>query len=121
MVALVRCDNDCTGDRMMLGFAIWSLVGLIIVLIGRGAWKSKTPVGFFTGTKPPEVTDVKKYNHAVAILWFLYAGVYEILGLPFLFLQQNSLGFIPIIFGILIATLGLILGYVWIARKFRRP
>lgn len=105
---------------MMLGFAIWSLVGLIIVLIGRGAWKSKTPVGFFTGTKPPEVTDVKGYNHAVAILWFIYAGVYEILGLPFLFLQQNSQGFVPIIFGVLIATLGLILGYVRIERKYRK-
>ena len=104
----------------MLGFAIWSLVGLIIVLIGRGAWKSKTPVGFFTGTKPPEVTDVKGYNHAVAILWFIYAGVYEILGLPFLLLQQNSLGFVPIIFGVLIATLGLILGYVRIERKYRK-
>ncbi len=105
---------------MMLGFAIWSLVGLIIVFIGRGAWKSKTPVGFFTGTKPPEVTDVKGYNHAVAILWFIYAGVYEILGLSFLLLQQNSLGFVPIIFGVLIATLGLILGYVRIERKFRK-
>jgi hypothetical protein len=28
--------------------------------------KSAKTVGFFTGVKPPKITDVKKYNKAVA-------------------------------------------------------
>ena len=88
--------------------------------IGIGAWRAEKPVGFFTGAKPPAVREVKKYNHAVAILWFIYAGLMEVLGLPLLFLEQNDLRFIPVVFGVLLLTFGLILGYVWIERKYRR-
>ena len=71
---------------------------------------------FFTGVKPPEVKDTRKYNHSVALLWFAYALLIEILGIPLLFLEQNSAGFIPIIFGVVIITIGLIVVYLKIER-----
>ena len=63
---------------MEMGFIIWSVVALVLAGIGIWDWNSKTAVGFYSGIKPPEVKDVKKYNHAVAKLWFIYALIFEI-------------------------------------------
>ena len=90
--------------------------------LGIGIWsyRSKEPVGFFTGAKPPEVKDTKKYNHAVAILWFVYAALFELSGIPLLFFEQNSAGFVPVFLGTLFITIGLMVGYVAIERKYRK-
>jgi hypothetical protein len=55
---------------MIFGFVIWSIVFLVLLGIGIWAWKSEKAVGFYAGTKPPEVTDVRKYNRSIAVLWF---------------------------------------------------
>ena len=70
---------------MIAGFIIWSIIALVLIGIGIWAWKSNKAVGFFSGVKPPEVSDARKYNHSVAVLWFAYAVLFELLGLPFLF------------------------------------
>ena len=75
---------------MITGFAIWSLVSLLFLSIGCSSWKAKEPVGFFTGVKPVEMKDVTAYNRAVAKIWFVFAGLLEILGIPLLYLEQNS-------------------------------
>ena len=105
---------------MITGFVIWSITGVIAIGIGIWSYRSKEPVGFFTGTKPPEVKDTKKYNHAVAILWFVYAALFELSGIPLLFLEQNSAGFVPVFLGTLFITIGLMVGYVAIERKYRK-
>ena len=105
---------------MIIGFVIWSIVSAIMLGIGMWSYRSEKPVGFFTGTKPPDVKDVRKYNHAVGILWFSYAVLLEILGIPFLFLKQNSAGFIPVFLGTIAITIGLMVGYVVIEKKYRK-
>ena len=104
---------------MMIGFAIWSLVGVFLLGIGISAWISKKPVGFFTGVKPPEVKDTKKYNHSVAVLWFVYAILMEICGIPLLFLEQNSYGFIFVILGVVVITIAISIVYLQIEKKYR--
>ncbi len=79
---------------MIIGFAVWSIVFLLLLGIGIRAWMSDKAVGFYTGTNPPEVTDVRRYNRAVAVLWFVYAVLFELTGLPLLFLKKNSPGFL---------------------------
>lgn len=103
-----------------MGFVIWSIVFAIILGIGIWSYRSEKPVGFFTGTKPPEVKDAKKYNHAVGILWFSYAVLLELFGIPFLFLEQNSAGFIPVYMGTIVISIGLMVGYVVIEKKHRK-
>lgn len=103
-----------------VGFVIWSIVSAIMLGIGIWSYRSENPVGFFTGTKPPEVKDVKKYNHAVGILWFSYAVLLELFGIPFLFLEQNSAGFIPVFLGTIVISIGLMVGYVIIEKKNRK-
>lgn len=104
---------------MVIGFVIWSLISAILFGIGVSAWISKKPVGFFTGVKPPKVKDTKKYNHSVAGLWFVYAIFIEICGIPLLLLEQNSIGFIPVIFGVVVITIALLIVYLQIEKKYR--
>ena len=105
---------------MIMGFVIWSIVFAIMLGIGIWSYRSEKPVGFFPGTKPPEVKDAKKYNHAVGILWFSYAVLLELFGVPFLFLEQNSAGFIPVYLGTIVISIGLMVGYVVIEKKHRK-
>ena len=105
---------------MIFGFVIWSIVFLVLLGIGIWAWKSDQAVGFYTGTKPPEVTDVRKYNRSVAVLWFAYAGLFELLGLPFLFLKQNSAGFLGSILGVPVISIALMIVYHRILRKYEK-
>lgn len=103
----------------MIGFIIWSLVGLALVGFGIYSFRAKEPVGFWTGVAPPKVKDVKKYNHAVAILWFVYAALYELFGVPLLFLEQNSAGFVPVILGTVATTIGMMVAYSMIEKKYK--
>ena len=105
---------------MIFGFVIWSVVFLALLGIGIWAWKSDKAVGFYTGTTPPEVTDVRKYNRSVAVLWFVYAGLFELLGLPFLFLKQNAAGFLLVVLGVVVISIALMIVYNRILRKYEQ-
>ena len=104
---------------MIAGFVIWSAVSIVLLCIGVWAWKSGKAVGFFAGVKPPEVRDVRKYNRSVAILWFVYALLFELLGLPFLFLRQNFPGFLLSVLGVAWITIALMIAYHRILAKHR--
>ena len=103
---------------MIIGFIIWSIVFLVILGIGIWSWHSGKAVGFFSGVKPPEVTDVRRYNRSVATLWFVYAALFESLGIPLLFLKKNSAGFLWRLLGIPLITIGLLIVYNRILRRF---
>ena len=105
---------------MLIGFIIWSSITLLLLGIGIWAWNSGTPVSFFSGVKPPEVKDVRKYNHSVAVLWFVYAVLFELLGIPFLFLKQNRALFVVSILGTVVITIGLVIAYQRILQKCRK-
>ena len=105
---------------MTIGFVIWSIVFLMLVGIGIWTWRSDKAAGFFAGTKPPEVTDIRKYNHSVAVLWFAYAVLFELLGLPLLFLKQNSAGFLGSILGVPVISIALMIVYHRILRKYEK-
>ncbi len=106
---------------MIIGFIIWSLVSAAFLGIGVSTWKSKEPAGFFTGVKPPKVNNINKYNHSVAVLWIVYALFLEILGIPFLFLEQNSSGLILVAAGVPVITIALCIVYLQIEKKYRLP
>lgn len=105
---------------MIIGFVIWSIVAVIFLGIGISCRKSNEAVGFFTGCKPPAVEDVKRYNKAVSKLWFISAGAYEVIGVPLLFLEQNSLLFVPIIFAVVIGLIVMMVAYLQIEAKYKK-
>lgn len=105
---------------MIVGFIIWSIVTVVFVAIGISCRKSSEAVGFFTGCKPPTIKNVEQYNKAVSKLWLVTAGVYEIMGVPLLFLEQNSLLFVPIIFGVVLGLITMMVVYLRIEAKYKK-
>ncbi len=68
---------------MIVAFVLWSIVSLVFLGIGISCRRSKEAVGFFTFVKPPEVEETGRYNRAVGILWFMAAGIFEVLTAKF--------------------------------------
>ncbi len=104
---------------MIIGFVIWSITAVLFLGIGLWSRKSEKAVGFFSNTNPPEVTDTAKYNKAVSVIWFAFAIILELLGLPLLFLKQNSSLFIIVVLGTVFLVIGIIIAYIRIEGKYR--
>lgn len=105
---------------MIIAFFIWSIVAAIFLGIGISCRKSSEAVGFFTFVKPPVVDDIRHYNNAVSVLWIVAAVVLEMMGVPFLFLEQNSPVFILLVFAVIILIIVMILTYIMIEEKYKR-
>lgn len=106
------------GVGMIIGFVIWSLCAVLFFVIGVVDLKSKKPVGFFTGVKPPKISDVKNYNKAVAMLWFVTGIVFELIGVPFLYLKQNSPAFVFVMLATVVLVIVMMVVYLSISRKY---
>lgn len=105
---------------MIIAFVIWSIVALIFVGIGISCRNSEKAVGFFTGVKAPDVENVKQYNRSVSVLWFVVAIVLEIIGVPFLCLEQNSPYFVFMILPTMACVIGMVIAYLKIESKYRK-
>ena len=105
---------------MIIGFIIWSAVALIFVYEGISCRKEEKAVGFFTFGKPPVIKDIPSYNKAVSTLWFIATVIFELIGIPFMFLEQNSLLFIPMIFGVIVWVIGVIVAYLKTEAKYKK-
>ncbi|URW86150.1 hypothetical protein M5E86_22325 [Blautia wexlerae] len=64
----------------MIGFVIWSLLGVFIIGLGIKDMFSKNPVGFWANTETIKVKDVKDYNRASGLLFIIYGIIFVILG-----------------------------------------
>lgn len=104
---------------MIIAFIIWSIVSLVFFIIGCSSWTSKEEVGFFTGVKPPMVKDTVGYNHAVAKIWFVFAGVLEVIGIPMLFLEQNSPAVFLIVFAVIALVIVSMIAYMRVEKKYK--
>lgn len=108
---------------MIIGFIVWSLVAVIFLGIGIGSRKANKAVGFFTFTKPPiaeNIKNIKQYNKAVSVLWFASAAVFEIIGIPIIFLEQNSPIFVLIIFAAVFLMIVMMAAYIMIEAKYKK-
>lgn len=58
-----------------VSFFIFCIVSIFLIGIGISQLKSKSPVGFYTGEKPPEaeqLTDVNAWNRKHGMMWIIY-------------------------------------------------
>lgn len=102
---------------MLRVFINW-VCATIFSLIGFACYKSRKPVGFWSGqsVRKDEVVDVRKYNIANSVLWSGYSVIYWIAG--FASFVDEGLGMIFTIFGCTAGIVYLILGYHWIKKRF---
>ena len=74
--------------EFIFGFVIYLFVAVIMLGIGISQYRSKKPVGFYSGEKPPlerELTDVNAWNKKHGKMWIWYSVaimVGYILGIP---------------------------------------
>ena len=94
------------GGKKMAGTiisgVIFCIVAMIMLGIGVSQLKSKEPVGFYTGEKPPKVdqlSDVNSWNKKHGVMWIIYGWLiiitqFAVVPLYYLFLglwQRNYL------------------------------
>ena len=66
----------------MIGFFIFLFVACVMIGIGISQVKSKTPVGFYSGEKPPreeELVNVHEWNMKHGMMWISY-GIIMLVG-----------------------------------------
>lgn len=97
----------------MTAFIIWAAVGVAFILMGIYdlCSKKQKPFGFFANTEPPQVTDIKKYNRALGILWCVFGIIFILLGIPLLSKQNSPLIVITII-GSMFEAIGAMAVYI---------
>ena len=107
-------------DGAVLGFIIWLLCGSFFIGLGIYSLFSKKSMGFWAGEEVVGVTDVKKYNSAMAKLYFAYGAGMILLGIPLLD-GQNSAGIVISILGIMFESiLAMAVYLVVIERKYKK-
>lgn len=104
---------------MWFAVGIWVLTSGLFVGFGAAAWKAEKAVRFWNIAQQIQVWDVKRYNHAVAKMWFVFAGLFLLTGLP-LFGGQNSAWIVISILGGMVWAIGLMVVYVRIEKKYRK-
>jgi predicted cobalt transporter CbtA len=104
---------------MNFGFLIWTIAAVLFAVNGVICLRKKNPVGFFTHAAPPKVSDTAAYNRAVARIWFIFAVLLEIVGIPFLFISKNSPLAFLILGAVVILVIWLIAAYQKIERTYR--
>lgn len=100
----------------ILGFLIWSAIGCLFVCLAIYACFSKKPVGFWANADVFEVSDIKKYNYAVAKLFCIFGIVLIILGIPLL-AGQNSGWILLSVVGVMIESIAAMAVYSLVIEK----
>ena len=81
----------------MFIFFIWALFGLVPIGLGIYAFNSSKAIDFWANMKTTQdVSDIKAYNRALARLWWVFAIIFILLGLPLLLDQKSALAIIII-------------------------
>lgn len=103
---------------MLVGFIIWALCGVLLMILGIRAFFAKKPVGFWANAETMKVKDVKGYNRATGILFIVDGLVFVLLGLPLL-LGQNNAWILLSVAGVMIETIVVMAVYsVYITKKY---
>lgn len=64
-----------TTAELIITICILVICSIPMIVIGAVQYRSREPVGFWSGKKPPkkeEVSDIKAYNRKHGLMWILY-------------------------------------------------
>lgn len=96
-------------------FIILCFWGVLYICLAIYIWFSKKAIGFWGNRKMFEVTDIRKYNHAMSKLYVAHGIVFILLGLPLL--TGHSGWILLSIAGVVMETIVLIVVYSLAIRK----
>ncbi len=97
-------------------FIVWSTVGCLFIGVGIYSFFTKKAIGFWANAEMFQVTDIKKYNGAVAKLFCIYGIVFIVLGFP-LISEQNSAWILLSVIGMMIESITAMIVYTTVIEK----
>ena len=104
----------------MMAFVVWAIIGLIFVGLGVVAFFSKKPMGFWANAEMFQVSDTKRYNRTMGIMWCIFGVVFALLGLPLL-AGENSPYIMLSVVGVMLEVIAFMVIYVLvIEKKYRK-
>ena len=95
----------------IFGFVIYALVALLMMGIGIVQIKSRKPVAFYSGEKPPkaeELSDVSAWNRKHGMMWLAYGIIILISFLIGARIGDSVWAAVPMIGGVLIPVIFMI-------------
>lgn len=102
----------------IFGFCAFIMVGL-----GISQLRSKAPVGFYTGEKPPsaeEITDVHAWNKKHGTMWVLYGVVMILSWIIGTLLGDTPSGLIVLLSGVLVPVLVMIWYHHKLIKRYKK-
>lgn len=103
-------------EGTMIGFAIWSVIGCLMIAAGIFAFFSRRAVGFWANGEVIQVTDIRKYNRAMGKLFCAFGIAFIFLGLPLLS-GQNSAWILLSVVGVMAETILTMIIYTTVIEK----
>lgn len=104
-------------------FVIYALLALFMMGIGVVQLKSKEPVGFYSGEKPPKaenITDIKAWNTKHGMMWLIY-GIVILISFFIGNMIGNSIwSIIPMVGGVIIPVIFMIWYHHQLRKKYLR-
>lgn len=105
----------------IIGFGIYALAALFMMGIGIVQLKSKEPVGFYSGEKPPkaeDITDVKAWNRKHGMMWLVYGIIILISFFIGLLIGDSIWTVVPMIGGVIIPVIFMIRYHHQLRKKY---
>ena len=117
-------EGGLKGGRMfaiIFSGVIYSLVALVMIIIGISDLKTNKVVAFYTGEKPyryDELSDVKAWNTKHGIMWIIYGVLILISWIPGLFFPELVISFVIPLVVILVPVFIMIWYHNYLIKKY---
>lgn len=105
----------------IISFVIFLLISIIMVGLGISQIKSKKPVGFYTGEKPPtkeQLSDWEGWNKKHGMMWILYGAAIMGSYIIFTFIEAEVITLIIFLSVIVGAIPVMMLYHNYLQRKY---
>lgn len=103
-----------------MAFLIWAAVAAVFAALGVYCLFAKKAVGFWANAEVFEVTDTRRYNAAVAKLFFAFGVGTLLLGLPLLAEESSAWVLVPILGMVAECIAAMVVYTAVIEKKYRK-
>lgn len=107
----------------IIAFIIYLIVAAMMIGIGISQLRSASPVGFYSGEKPPreeELTDVQAWNHKHGMMWLIYGVIILFSYFGGYIIGDSILCIIPFCGGLIVPIIMMIWYHHKLIREYKR-
>ena len=105
----------------IISLVIFLLVSIVMIIIGISQIRSKKPVGFYTGEKPPredELSDVVTWNKKHGYMWVVYGFIITGFFVMTSFIKAETVAMVLLFSGIIGSVPIMMLYHSYLKKKY---